>query len=211
VNFLTKLLLWSALSLFLAFGAKASPVCHEKADVYELALADMQGTGNDIWTQKVSAGDCAHIKQAKYLGTPLWTYDADKLSRTVEYMLWGKSVYGPITTLPPGVWLIQHEGHAQDLPLHDTFYSTWLMPNGHDERKYSCCNEKDCYPTPIQLKDGKYYARRREDGEWIEIPEGKLEQNQDDPRESPDYQSHACIAPPHLGHVVYCATLGAGI
>ena len=45
MNFLTKLLQWSALSLFLAFGAKASPVCHEKADVYELALADMQGTG----------------------------------------------------------------------------------------------------------------------------------------------------------------------
>jgi hypothetical protein len=105
----------------------------------------------------------------------------------------------------------QHEHHPQDLALHDKFYSSWLMPNGHQDRKLSCCNKQDCYPTPIQLHNGQYWVQRREDKKWLLVPEGILEQRQDDPRESPDHQSHACIAPPYAGDMVYCATLGAGL
>ena len=109
------------------------------------------------------------------------------------------------------LWKIQHEGHPQDLLLHDKFYSTWNQPNNGNRRRVSCCNNQDCYPTNIVLKEGKWWAQRREDLKWIMIPDGKLEHNQPDPRESPDHQSHACISPPIGGDYVFCAVLGSGL
>ena len=109
------------------------------------------------------------------------------------------------------LWTIQHEGHPQDLLLHDKFYSTWNQPNNGNRRRVSCCNNQDCYPTNIVFKEGKWWAQRREDLKWIMVPDGKLEHNQPDPRESPDHQSHACISPPIGGDYVFCAVLGAGL
>lgn len=107
---------------------------------------------------------------------------------------------GPVHHHPP-----EHE------KLHQEFYSKWQMP---PLRSVSCCNLKDCYPTPIKFEDGRYWALRREDKKWIAIPEGVLEQNQpiDDQRESPDFQSHVCMPPPdtHFGDRVWCATIGSG-
>lgn len=105
----------------------------------------------------------------------------------------------------------QHENHPEDLSLHDKFYSTWKMPNNGEERVHSCCSKEDCYPTIIKKIDDKWYARRRETGQWIFIPDYKLEQNQPDPRDSPDHQSHACIQKPQYGENLYCATLGEGL
>ena len=104
-----------------------------------------------------------------------------------------------------------HNHPPQDALLHEQFYSTWQIPNYGNPRVYSCCNKKDCYPTSIKMVDGKYYARRREDGHWVYINPDRLEQNQTDMKESPDGQSHACMGPPGVSNTVYCATLGAGI
>jgi hypothetical protein len=109
------------------------------------------------------------------------------------------------------IWTIQHQNHPQDLPLHDKFYSTWSQPNNGNRRRVSCCNNQDCYPTNIVLKEGKWWAQRREDLKWMMVPDGKLEHNQPDPRESPDHQSHACISPPIGGDYVFCAVLGSGL
>ncbi len=190
--------------------SQAMPVCLDKVDTYKLALADMQGTADALWDEFVAEGTCANVP-AEYLYT-LDIYKSEEVTRVVVMLAFGQRVYAlMIGRLPQGVWMIQHEGHPQDLATHDTFYQTWLIPNGHAERKRSCCNKQDCYPTPIRYRDGQYWAQRREDGKWLGIPKGILEQNQDDPRESPDHQSHACIAPPQNGDYVYCATLGAGI
>lgn len=106
---------------------------------------------------------------------------------------------GPLHKHPP-----QHE------KLHQEFYKDWKQP---PHRSRSCCNDKDCYPTPIKFEDGNHWALRREDQKWIKIDPLVLEQNQepDDQRESPDFQSHACISSPDYDDgfdYVYCATIG---
>lgn len=106
--------------------------------------------------------------------------------------------------------LAQHNHPPQDAQLHEQFYSTWQMPNGGQPRANSCCNKADCYPTPMRNVGGTWFAKRREDGRWIAIPDSKLEQNQPDMRESPDGQSHVCMPPPNHSDGVYCATLGLG-
>jgi hypothetical protein len=105
----------------------------------------------------------------------------------------------------------EHQHPAADADLHARFYAGWMIPNGGEPRRSSCCSLKDCYPTEIRQQAGVYLARRREDGAWIPIPRGKLEHEQGDPRESPDGQSHVCMPPPGAGTVVYCAVLGSGI
>jgi hypothetical protein len=64
---------------------------------------------------------------------------------------------------PAMIWTVQHENHPQDLALHDKFYSTWSQPNNGNRRRVSCCNNQDCYPTNIVIKEGKWWAQRRED------------------------------------------------
>lgn len=108
-------------------------------------------------------------------------------------------------------WGQSHHHPPQDAQLHEQFYSTWLMPNGGQKRTSSCCNLQDCYPTQMRNVGGTWFAKRREDGQWIAVPSGKLEQNQSDPRESPDGQAHVCMPPPGYGYGVYCAVLGSGI
>lgn len=93
---------------------------------------------------------------------------------------------------------------AQDMALHEKFYSTWRMP---DNPALSCCNNADCYPTDIKYVDGKIYALRREDGKYILIPPQKVEHN----RDNPDGRNHLCAPPPGLSNssdTVYCFALG---
>ena len=42
------------------------------------------------------------------------------------------------------------------------------------------------------------------------IPVGILEDNQPDPRDSPDGRGHVCMQPPGKGNMVYCAVVGSG-
>jgi hypothetical protein len=105
----------------------------------------------------------------------------------------------------------EHFHPPADVELHHQFYLNWLQPNKGRPRFYGCCNFHDCYPTAIRNVGGTWFARRREDGKWIVVPDERLEQLQSDPRESPDGQSHACMPPPVRGDIVYCAVLGSAI
>lgn len=104
--------------------------------------------------------------------------------------------------------MAQSHRHGDEGGLPD-FYAKWLIPNPGGDRSSSCCSERDCYSTAIRLRAGRYEARRREDGKWIVVPDGILEQNQGDPRESPDGASHVCMQPPGINDRVYCAVLGS--
>lgn len=109
-----------------------------------------------------------------------------------------------------GIAVAQHAGHRhppQHAALHEKFYSTWMRP---DMPGISCCNLEDCYPAPARLIDGHWHAQRREDGEWLRIPDEKVERN----KTSPDGNSHMCAPPPDkaktLGLTVFCFILGGG-
>ena len=99
-----------------------------------------------------------------------------------------------------------HNHPAADAPIHEKFYSTWMMPNNPD---LSCCNKRDCYPTEVRFRDGFWEARRREDGLYIRVPWEKVEQR----RDNPDGRNHVCMPPPTPsggGRDVYCFALGGG-
>lgn len=102
----------------------------------------------------------------------------------------------------------QHRSHpAEDMPLHEKFYSTWFMP---DNPQRSCSNKSDCYPTEIKYTAGVLFAKRREDGKWLRIPEAKIERH----RDNPDGRNHLCAPPPSINYppdTVFCFALGAGI
>jgi hypothetical protein len=109
----------------------------------------------------------------------------------------------------------EHMHPPQDADIHAKFYASWMQPTNSmgQRRSSSCCNLKDCYPTRAKLVDGHWFVERREDHKWIMVPDYILEQNQEDPRESPDDRTHACMPPPTTvgaPDIVYCATLGAG-
>lgn len=93
----------------------------------------------------------------------------------------------------------QHGHPPGDHPIHEQFYATWYRL----DTGTSCCNMKDCYPTPMRQKaDGSWWALRQfvamdlekqvqagvnplmpQLGEvpdpkvWVRIPEDRLEHN----------------------------------
>jgi hypothetical protein len=73
------------------------------------------------------------------------------------------------------------------------FYETWRMPSN---RSMSCCSKQDCYATEAHIARGKWVARQRENGKWMEVPAERVEFD----RDSPDGQNH-----------VYCLRHAAGI
>jgi hypothetical protein len=83
----------------------------------------------------------------------------------------------------------------QDAALHERFYSTWMRP---DNPSVNCCNKQDCYPAEFKLVGRTWFAKRREDGQRVPIPEERFEHNRTDrtPVESPDGRSHVCMEPP---------------
>ncbi len=95
-----------------------------------------------------------------------------------------------------------HEG------LVGQFYATWYRPAGIGipHRQQSCCNEQDCYTTTFKKVGVQWLFWDRETQAWRHVPEGILEHNQPDPRESPDGSSHVCASPNH----VFCAVIGSG-
>lgn len=211
---MSKALIYAFLMVFVISGAKAESVCLDVRDAYSLAIADIQGSAQAKWQEFIAEGRCGVIP-VTYLYTLDSYKDSDQVhSRVVVYLAKGTQFYGLRTTLPEnqGIWMVQHEGHEQDLPLHQKFYSTWLQPDPlRNPRSVSCCDKKDCYPTTIKKVGDHWFAQRREDLQWIRVPEGKLEHNQEDSRESPDYQSHVCMQPPGYGNNVWCAVLGHGM
>lgn len=101
--------------------------------------------------------------------------------------------------------LAQHQ-HAQ---LHNQFYKTWLRPEMRTpsgQRQYGCCNDKDCEPARFKNVGGTWYGQKLGTQRWQAIPNRLMEQNQPDPRESPDGSGHLCSTDWH----VFCAVLGSG-
>ena len=101
-----------------------------------------------------------------------------------------------------------HRVHpTTDMPLHEKFYATWMMP---DDPKQSCCNKADCYPTQARFANGQWWALRREDRKFIPVPWSKVERR----RDNPDGRNHLCAPPPntmiHAADTVFCFALGAG-
>ena len=108
--------------------------------------------------------------------------------------------------VPAAAQVHHHDGASESV---DRFYSRWMIP---PSREASCCNKRDCYATEAHNQNGIWYARRREDGEWVPIPAKLVEQNQVDPRESPDGLTHVCMTPPEASsQKVFCFTLGSMI
>ena len=79
----------------------------------------------------------------------------------------------------------QHHHPPQDQAIHERFYSTWMMP---DNRKLTCCDDKDCAPAKSKLENGHWVARKINDGYWYDIPPEAVEHE----RVSPDGRSHLC-------------------
>ncbi len=98
-----------------------------------------------------------------------------------------------------------HHHPARDVPIHEKFYSTWYMP---DNPNKSCCNKQDCYPTEVKFQLGHWWARRREDGKFIPVPDTKIERH----RDNPDGRNHVCMPPPgsYNAGEVFCFSLGTG-
>ena len=101
----------------------------------------------------------------------------------------------------------QHHHPPQDEAIHEKFYRTWHMP---DRPLRMCCNKRDCYPTEVRIVDGDIFAKRREDGKFIQIPVAKVER-----MDNPDGRNHICAPPPtatvYPPDTVFCFTLGTGM
>lgn len=96
----------------------------------------------------------------------------------------------------------EHRGHpAQDQAIHDKFYSTWTMP---DIPHVSCCHDQDCAPVASKFEGGVWFAMK--DGQWIKIPDRKIERN----RDTPDGRSHLCGRWFGSDFSVFCFISGAG-
>lgn len=107
--------------------------------------------------------------------------------------------------------LAQSPNHhpPQDMELHERFYKDWMMP---DAPFVSCCDSGDCYPTEARFDQERHswFARRREDGKWLQVPAAKVERK----RANPDGRSHMCAPKPenvHYGVEIYCFTFGIGM
>jgi len=96
------------------------------------------------------------------------------------------------------------------------FYQTWQIPDTAGfwagRRIGSCCNKTDCRPVNAMRRasggGASWEVQLREpDGRlspWYRVPDAKWEDQQSDPRESPDGQAHACIR----NGMVICAVRG---
>lgn len=91
----------------------------------------------------------------------------------------------------------------QDMPMHQRFYSTWMMP---DNRAMSCCSNQDCRPAASKQVDGEWYAKPDGENDWMHVPSGKVEKD----RDTPDGQSHVCYRRYDKSYVIYCFIAGVG-
>lgn len=111
--------------------------------------------------------------------------------------------------LVPSLAAAQDHQHPTETITGDQakFYETWKRP---DSPTISCCNLADCYATEARMQNGRWRARRREDGKWLTVPASKIELN----RDSPDGRNHLCAPPPDRASAyengVICFIAGAG-
>jgi hypothetical protein len=121
--------------------------------------------------------------------------------------------------LPLSILLLLLSSSALAQHSHDgavgEFYQTWERPDNtaySRGRNGSCCNKTDCRPVVAMRRASggraTWEVRLREpDGrlsDWYRVPDVIWEDQQDDPRESPDGHAHACV---RYGAVI-CAVRG---
>lgn len=100
-----------------------------------------------------------------------------------------------------------HSHPVKDAQTHELFYRNWMRP---DDQTKTCCGGHDCYPTEIKIIGGTVFAKRREDGKFIRVPQEKIETR----RDNPDGRNHMCAPAPTPQHdmaTVFCFALGSGI
>jgi hypothetical protein len=121
-----------------------------------------------------------------------------------------KVLFGVAITLAPlalpSPSLTQHRYPPEDADIHEKFYRTWRM----SEHDWSCCDNRDCYPTEVRIVGGEIFAKRREDGKFIAVPADRVDRR----RDNPDGRNHMCAPPPTSTHppdTVFCFMLGAGL
>ena len=83
-----------------------------------------------------------------------------------------------IVLLSTTLLMAQMPGHHK---YHTEFYSKLFMKDG----KTSCCNEKDCGPTPHRNVNGKWQVKV--EGKWIEPPQDVIQYHV-----TPDGKAHTC-------------------
>ncbi len=111
-----------------------------------------------------------------------------------------------VLCLVPNLGTAQHAGHhhpAEHAQTHEQFYSNWFRP---DDRRFSCCNKKDCEPVEARIIGGHWHVLRPADQRWLRVPPSQVETE----RDSPDGRNHACFQPPGTGDTVYCFLAAAG-
>lgn len=118
----------------------------------------------------------------------------------------GLIVLALLATFATAALAQSHQHPPQDAPLHERFYSTWMMP---DNPSVSCCNNRDCYPVEARHDEQGWLAKRREDGKWLRVPANKVETN----RDNPDGRNHLCAPTPDRAYTVevFCFTVGSGM
>ena len=99
-----------------------------------------------------------------------------------------------------------HQHPFKDAQMHELFYKNWMRPDDPDK---TCCGGVDCYPTEVKIIGRTVFAKRRDDGKFIRVPDEKIEKR----RDSPDGRNHLCA--PHPANAaderVFCLALGSGI
>jgi hypothetical protein len=116
-----KVLIWAMLMTFVVSGAKAN--------VYELPLTDMQGTGDTT---------------------------SGELTGVLMMLASGRRVFGLATPLPPGVHVIRYDLEWENRPPHIRKWFQSLMQPDHPEA--SCCGEADAYEADLFERDGNNWV-----------------------------------------------------
>lgn len=121
-----------------------------------------------------------------------------------------------------------HVGHTHQGDA-GKFYQSWHRPDYRDQsgkRYQSCCGQQDCRPILEMRKHpgsrlwipqvADYVPATWEvlisvpyDGrpQWVAVPDKLWEDNQPDPRESPDERGHVCVI--YSGYII-CAVRASG-
>lgn len=127
------------------------------------------------------------------------------MNRGIGWLIFSAACFVALLFLMSAYCARAAEGHTHEGAV-GKFYQSWMMP---DNRGVSCCHDQDCAPAASRLVNGKWEAER--DGEWVQIPDQKVETE----RDSPDGRSHLCgkrySAFGNGGVAVFCFVPGAGI
>lgn len=81
-------------------------------------------------------------------------------------------------------------------------YSTWRRAVDN----FPCCGDQDCYETEARYQGGSWWALRREDKKWVEIPPHLMVTGA-----AKDGKAHLCALPPNPDGTgtIYCFMMEA--